>query len=252
MNDILQWGLNVVIFVQKIRSGFFDNFFSFLSFLGSDMFYLLFLPFFFWCLDKKTAVRLFILFLISSWVNSEAKNLFNLPRPYDLNPDVKIDHTTGPGLPSGHAQGSIVVWGFLALHFRKRLFTVFSVILVLLIALSRIYLGVHFPTDIFGGWLIGLALLIAFNVFYDRLANMFAGIGLMYQIILLLLVPLILAFISPNSWSIMSLSMLSGFGIAHLIESRYINMEEAGGYSHMVMRYVLGIVIIIIIYYVKI
>ena len=56
------------------------------------------------------------------------------------------------GLPSGHAQNAVVVWGMLALWIRKTWAWIAGVIIILLIGLSRIYLGVHFPTDVLGGW----------------------------------------------------------------------------------------------------
>jgi len=153
MEQVWQWGIGVIHIVQEIRSPFFDIFFKFVSGFGAMFFYAVFLPLIYWCFDKKYAVRIFVVFLISSWFNSILKDLINHPRPYNLDETVKIGKTGGPGFPSGHAQQSFVVWGSLSLWIKKKAFTYTAIAVIILIAFSRIYLGVHFPTDIFGGWI---------------------------------------------------------------------------------------------------
>ncbi|WP_172357756.1 phosphatase PAP2 family protein [Lactococcus insecticola] len=83
----------------------------------------------------------------------------------------------GLSFPSGHASASIVLYGALMVLICQRLQSselkwlvrvIFSIIIVL-IGLSRIYLGVHFPTDILGGWLLGASLLLATFPFYDEI-----------------------------------------------------------------------------------
>ncbi|MGW8251888.1 MAG: phosphatase PAP2 family protein, partial [Anaerolineales bacterium] len=63
------------------------------------------------------------------------------------------------GIPSGHAQNSIVVWGSMAASIGKRWVWAAAIVLSLLIGLSRIYLGVHFTIDVLAGWLVGALLL---------------------------------------------------------------------------------------------
>jgi undecaprenyl-diphosphatase len=78
-----------------------------------------------------------------------------------------IVHAGHYSFPSGHAMGSIVIYGFLAYtlaeqfpQWRKQIFTS-STILILTIGLSRLYLGVHWPTDVAAGYAVGLMWLIA-------------------------------------------------------------------------------------------
>ena len=63
------------------------------------------------------------------------------------------------GWPSGHTQIAVTLWGFLAYELKDKLFTIFAVLLIALIAFSRMYLGVHDLGDIFSGLLIGLLIL---------------------------------------------------------------------------------------------
>ena len=120
MEHIWQWGIGVIIAVQKIRSPFFDAFFLFISFFGTYIFYMLLIPFIYWCYDKKRASRIIFLFLVSSWFNTVLKDLISHPRPYNLNPAVKIGDAAGNGFPSGHSQNSLVVWGTLSLMLKDK------------------------------------------------------------------------------------------------------------------------------------
>ena len=76
-------------------------------------------------------------------------------------------HETSFGLPSGHAQIAASVWGWLAFEVKKRWFTVVTLILIFMIGISRIYLGVHFLTDVLLGWLLGGLFVWAFAAWKD-------------------------------------------------------------------------------------
>ena len=100
---------------------------------------------------------------LGGWFLIEAlKLLFHRARPGE-NPLVPA---SGFSFPSGHALMSIVVYGCLALiiygYFRRSfsvrgLITLVAVVFIIMIGISRIYLGVHYPTDILGGYAVGIA-----------------------------------------------------------------------------------------------
>jgi membrane-associated phospholipid phosphatase len=80
----------------------------------------------------------------------------------------------GPSFPSGHAMGSVIVYGFLAylawtfirdIH-RRRFWTAVLAITPIGISLSRIYIGVHWFSDIIGAWIFGLVVLLIFADLY--------------------------------------------------------------------------------------
>lgn len=125
MEQIWNWGIDLIIQVQKIRTPFIDTFFIAITSLGTPEFYTLFLPGIYWCFDKKYAARIITIFFISSWTNSVLKNVFSHPRPFDLNGLVKVSHAGGPGLPSGHAQQTVALWGSLVLWLKNRFFIFF-------------------------------------------------------------------------------------------------------------------------------
>ena len=91
-------------------------------------------------------------------LNQGMKVVFARPRPTLWPP---LIHEVSYGFPSGHAFGSSVLYGFLAyvLAYRyprqSRSIYGVSIGLIALIGFSRLYLGVHYPTDILAGYLVG-------------------------------------------------------------------------------------------------
>ena len=96
------------------------------------------------------------------FLNGALKQLFQRPRP-DVVPHLR--DVTSLSFPSGHALTSAVVYltlGALSMHSARRRITklycmAVAMLATVLVGLSRIYLGVHYPTDVLAGWLIGLS-----------------------------------------------------------------------------------------------
>jgi membrane-associated phospholipid phosphatase len=248
MESIWQWGIDVIVFIQQIRSPFFDLFFFSVSFFGSHVFYLMLLPFFYWCVDKKYASKIFILFLISSWSNTVMKDLIHHPRPFNLNEAVKIGIAGGYGIPSGHAQGSLVVGVSLMLWFRNRFFSYFIAAAVLLVALSRIYLGVHFPTDILGGWILGTVILILLWPYFDRVEKALSGMNPFALSAAAVVLPAILSLIFALKWPVMSMGALSGFLNGQIFEKKYSEFQQIKNLKAGILRYISGMMVLGLIF----
>ncbi|OHD78067.1 MAG: hypothetical protein A3J97_00595, partial [Spirochaetes bacterium RIFOXYC1_FULL_54_7] len=142
-----------------------------------------FLPVIFWCVDARFGIRFGLVFLFSAFTNSWLKVLFAIPRPFVLDPSVGLAHETSFALPSGHAQGSATFWGLLASRFRAPWGLVLAIVLPLLIGFTRIYLGVHYPTDLFLGWFLGWGIALAWYIFGDRVSRIVAKANIRLRII---------------------------------------------------------------------
>jgi membrane-associated phospholipid phosphatase len=155
MNPILNAGINSILFLQSL-GGWLTAPMQLFSFLGNEQFFLIFMPIFLWCIDLTTGLRLGFLLLISGSLNTVLKLAFHGPRPYWVDLRVKaFTSETSFGIPSGHAQISASVWGGLASSFKERWLWITAGLLTFFIGLSRMYNGVHFPTDVLAGWVIG-------------------------------------------------------------------------------------------------
>ena len=137
--------------------------------LGYEEFFILLLPTLYWCVDQMVGLRLGIVLMTANVSNTFFKFLFHNPRPYWISDDVVVySQETSFGLPSGHAQIAASVWGWLAYEAKRRWFTLVAMGLILLIGVSRLYLGVHFTSDVLIGWVLGALLVFAFAAWHRK------------------------------------------------------------------------------------
>ena len=171
MISFVEWGIPFITWLQGWSEGLVQPM-QFFSFLGSEDFYLIFMPIIIWCFNVGLGLRIGLILLTSAGINASLKLAFGLPRPYWISRDViAYASETSFGLPSGHAQNAFALWGRMAYWLRTRLVTIGLVILILLISTSRWFLGVHFPMDTFIGWLIAGVILGVFLKYETRVRD---------------------------------------------------------------------------------
>jgi membrane-associated phospholipid phosphatase len=159
MDALMNTGINWIAALQGL-GGWLTLPMQAFSFLGSEDFFMLVLPALYWSVDAALGLRVGVILLVGSSLNDMLKLAFHGPRPYWFSTKIQaFASETAFGLPSGHAQSAVGVWGMLASQIRKRWAWVVALLLMLLVGLSRIYLGVHFPTDVLLGWLVGAVIL---------------------------------------------------------------------------------------------
>ena len=248
MENIFDWGMQFIIAVQQMGGPFWDDFFKAVTFTGEEMFYLLFVPILFWAIDHRTAARVGFAFLISAYVNPILKDLFLQPRPYELNPLVADHEVPGSGMPSGHAQSSVFVWGTLAWQIGRGWVWGLAIIWMLLVGFSRIYLGVHFPHQVLAGWAVG-AILLAFFILLDpRFEAWMVRRPLSQQLLIAAGIPVLLALAWPHNDTVGSAAVMCGFGGGFVLMRRYCPFSAKGLWWQRVLRAVIGLAGLLALY----
>ena len=113
--------------------------------------------------NKKNKILMTSNLVIITLLNQLLKRVFRRLRPIN-----GIISESGYSFPSGHSMVSMAFYGFLIYllyksNFKyKNIFIGLLIVLILLIGISRIYLGVHYPTDVFGGFLLSISYLLLF------------------------------------------------------------------------------------------
>jgi membrane-associated phospholipid phosphatase len=246
MESILDWGTRVVIWFQQFSPAL-DVPFKAFTFMGEQPFFMLLLPLVYWCVNRRIGARLTILFLFSAHLNMVAKVPAAQPRPYQYDPRVfPLYKASGGGFPSGHTQNAVVVWGYLASHFRRLEPWIFAGLLMLFIPISRLYLGVHFPTDLLGGYIMGVILLLLYLRLEPVVEAWLKEKGLACQLYAGFLVPLLLVLLVPNNgkYGIITGATLMGMGVGFAFERRWVRFESGGMWWKRILRFLVGVTVL--------
>jgi len=133
-----------------------------LSVIGGVGFYVPFLLVVYWCVNPLLGARGLVLVAFGSALNELVKLWTTEPRPYWTDPSVVPGESVESfGMPSGHAQNAVVVWGVVAWTLGRRAAWAAAAAAALGIGWSRYALGVHSVGQILAGWALGLVLLAA-------------------------------------------------------------------------------------------
>lgn len=245
MDALINFGHELIITIQAWRTPFLDVLFQSITWLGSEDFMLLLLLVLWWAVDKRLAMRLLPLAIVAIWLGLWIKEILDQPRPFD--PRVAILTTEESfGFPSVHSLIGVVIWGFLSFYLRRRWMLWAAGVLAFAIGLSRIYLGIHFPHDVVGGWLLGLLLLISYAALLPRLAAAWAHYSLPMQIglgVALSTAMLLLFNQDPDARALTGFA--TGVAIAAPIEQHRVRFVAwIGLLWQKIARLVLGIVVV--------
>lgn len=203
--------LEIIRSIQGIRNPFLDKVMLLLNHLDTFPSYILAITLLWFCYQRSFGIRLIFLFFITSFINQDAKELFAQPRPCQMDASLQMLKAKSFGIPSGAAQSMLVLFGYTAYHLRRAPFTYFSIFSVLLISFSRIYLGLHFFSDIAMGWILGALSLWTYIVYEPKMESFLKKKGRFELLILSSIISLILASLALNKNS--SLVVFSSFGV---------------------------------------
>ncbi len=200
MDWLISNGVNWIVAIQSL-GGWLEAPMKFFSFLGTEDFFLFVLPLIYWCIDANLGIRVGFILITSNYLNGIFKLWFAGPRPYWVSDRViPYSAESSFGVPSGHAQNAVTNWGIIAAGVRKRWAWVVAIALMFLIGFSRWYLGVHFPHDVFLGWLIGAVLLWSFVHYWDVVGAWLEPKSLTTQVLIAFLVSIL--FVAVGAFSV--------------------------------------------------
>ncbi|MBO8142402.1 MAG: phosphatase PAP2 family protein [Firmicutes bacterium] len=223
--------------LQSFSTPWLDRFFISVTHLGSHYAYMAILLFLYWAVDRRVARELTAVFLASLWFNQLLKEYLVMGRPDPVLVRAMVTEPS-PGFPSGHAQGAMTLWGYMALAFRRRWFTAVAAALIVLIGVSRLYTGAHFPGDVLGGWALGAAFVAA----YVWLARRGAGrnLSLRARLALIVAVPLLLYPLYQTGTSEQILGMFIGFFTAGVLAEDAVPFRERVPLAKQVAKLAIG------------
>ncbi len=258
--------MNFLRLLEGLRTPFFDHVFQYFTYFGEETLFMIIAMAFFWCINKKTGYFLLYISFFGNIINSFLKLIFLVPRPWVLDPNFTIVESarsaaTGYSFPSGHTQNAAGLFLGIARARGELWIRIVCVAITLLVAFSRMYLGVHTPADVITSLGVALLLvLIAYPLFYRAWNNskwFIPLIGVMLAcgaalILFIELVPMpsnaIIQFsldCAESSYKMVGCAL--GLTLVLWVEPKYIRFSEKAVWWAQILKVVLGLVIVIAI-----
>lgn len=244
---------SIMLFFLRIANPVLDTVANLVTMFGEESFVIAFILFIFYNYNKKSGFILFSSTLYSVVAMGVLKAIVRAPRPFQVLESIKgkrVQTATGYSFPSGHTTTAAASYTSLALIFQKRIVSILSALLIALIGISRLYLGVHWPNDVFGGLVLGASIsMLAYrplSMLYDDrkkriTVNSIIG-AVSFAAALILAILLNLHRIDEVAFTdLMKVLALGGGGfLGFVFENRRVNFSTDGTWTKKIVRYLIG------------
>ena len=242
----MEYLLEMLEKIQLMRNPFFDSLFIGITVLGEEYFAIAVICLVLWCVNKQAGYRIGLAYITSWFLNFSLKELFHIPRPFELDKSIiplRPETATGFSFPSGHTQSISSLSTAVMSCFRKKWIYAVGAILMLSMAWSRLYLGVHTLMDVAGGALVGIVWIFAAN----KLFNYVERTG-RKAAFLIVGVPMLLGmvFIQTNDYYKIA-GTFTGLILGYILDSFYIKYEVRGLSWQRLLNFLMGMAVLLLI-----
>ena len=232
--------IEIIKWLQSFSNPVLDFLFIWITQLGEETILILFFTWIYWYYDKEFGRMLGIGLVSTLIVNNGFKEFFDMPRPIGEDGifSLRVETATGKSFPSGHSQLSATMYTMIRTKFNQRWLKILCSLAILLVGISRMYLGLHYPQDVLAGWIIGIG--IAVVIYFGF------GIGkVIYWYAAVLLVGLAFLPFSYSEDYYKSFGLMIGLILGFIIEERFVDFQKPESITGAMARMIVGIGVLI-------
>jgi len=259
--------LDIIRWLQSIRTDLLDSFFKLVTLLGEELILIVLLGFIYWSVNKKIGEKIGFTVFISLTLNSILKLVIHRPRPFMVDSSIenlKPESAGGYSFPSGHTQTAATSFFSLYYFLKKNWLLIVAIIITVLVAISRMYLGVHYLSDVVFGAILGILIAWLMSKYFDLIKH----IDKVYKVLLALSLLAVLVVVIVNYLGNMTengldaaqfyfdseavlkmLGTVAGFIIGVNFEKQHVNFENHRTLWKNLVRFGLGIAVILAVRY---
>lgn len=258
--------MDILYALEKIRTPFWNGVMSAVTQLGGEVIFIVAAVVVFWCVSKWEGYYLMTIAFCGTVLNQFLKLICRVPRPWVRDPNFTIVESaraeaTGYSFPSGHTQNAIGLFGGMARWGGRRWVRLGLTALALVIAFSRMYLGVHTPADVGVSLVLAAALVLGLYPLMRRAQEKPRYMG--YVLAAMLVVSgTFVVFVETcgfpadmdaenlasgigNAWKM--LGAVAGMALAWLLDRRYIHFETQAVWWVQVIKVAVGMALLLAI-----
>lgn len=258
--------MDILYALEKIRTPFWNGVMSAVTQLGGEVIFIVAAVVVFWCVSKWEGYYLMTIAFCGTVLNQFLKLICRVPRPWVRDPNFTIVESaraeaTGYSFPSGHTQNAIGLFGGMARWGGRRWVRLGLTAMALVIAFSRMYLGVHTPADVGVSLVLAAALVLGLYPLMRRAQEKPRYMG--YVLAAMLVVSgAFVVFVEAygfsadtdaenlasgigNAWKM--LGAVAGMTLAWLLDRRYIHFETQAVWWVQVIKVVVGMALLLAI-----
>ncbi len=234
--------------MTSLEGSVLTTFFKLVSSLANETLYLVIISFLYWCVSKRKAFHMIVMLCFSGYIGIMVKEFMKIPRPYTYDGIEALYEKSAAGysFPSTHVQLSTTFWGSFMILCKKRIVWIIGIIFIILVAISRLYLRVHWLSDIIGAVLFSVIVVYLYTKVTMGLSD--RNFILLQRIILA--VSLIMYVMTSQVDNLKLLGVLTGSTIGIMLENHFINMNESNDFKMQVVKTVLGLSIMLIMQFI--
>lgn len=232
---------DMIIWIQSFHSDWLDQFFILVTMLGEEYFYIAILSLIYWNINKQTARFLVLILALSATVNGAIKEIVGYSRPIGEEGirSIYTDTAVGTSFPSGHTQNATAFFGSAGLAAKNPVLWVIFSILILLVAISRLYLGVHWPLDVIAGIVFGVLSIIAGKFIYNKCERE----GEFWPYFVIFTLAVVSVFILDSSAYIKAVALLIGYLVGYFFEENFLQFDVRAPLLTQIIKYIIGLAI---------
>ncbi|MBL3822184.1 phosphatase PAP2 family protein, partial [Bacillus cereus] len=223
-------------------------FFKLVSIIANETLYLIVISISYWCVSKRKAFHMIVMLCFSGYIGIVIKEFMKTPRPYTYDGIQSLYEKSAASysFPSTHVQLATTFWGSFMILCKKRIIWIIGIVFIILVAISRLYLRVHWLSDIIGAVLFSVIVVYLYTKVTMGLSD--RKFILLQRIILA--VSLIMYVMTSQVDNLKLLGVLTGSTIGIMLENHFINMNESNDFKMQVVKTVLGLSIMLIMQFI--